>query len=495
MDNKEINRIIIVGAGITAVTVAAAITKSLPKVKITLIGTDDEPSEAISLLPPVHEFHRRLGIDEKEFMRATEATFKLAQIYVDWNEPGHRYTQPLGPVGSTIEHVAFQHFATKLHQSGDDTAYGEFALSAVAAENNRFTHPQNDPNSIFSTLAYSLHVDAAAYRQYLVDHLLAGQVEFNSGRLADVSVDENTGFIQSVTLEGGECIAADLFIDCSGHEARLIEQVMGVGFEDWSAWLPANRALSISIKTKGEIMPYTQVAGKTHGWFRHVPLLNEIEREFIFNSEEVSVDEATEIIGSGLSQNAISEPTLRDMRSGQRTQPWQKNCIAFGSAAADFEPLEVSGLQLVQMAVQRFLNLFPDQSCHPILAEEYNRLTQLELDNVRDYILLHYLPVKRNESVIWTQWREHPLPESLQNKVSLFKVHGQNASYELETFQESSRASTFIGLNMWPNEYDPFLEAFDFEELKQRFNYLRAAIRDTVIKMPGHRLYLENYLG
>ncbi|MGJ8663031.1 MAG: tryptophan halogenase family protein [Marinicella sp.] len=445
------------------------------------------------MLPQVHEFHRQLGIDEKAFMRATEATFKLATIYQDWNKDGHRYIQPLGPHGAATEFIGFQHYATKMHQLGDTTAYSEYALSAVAAENNRFMHPQSDPSSIFSTMAYSLHVNSAAYKQYLVDQMLQGHVHFNTEHIVDVNLDENNGFIKSISLENGDNLKADLFIDCSGNDASLIEKVMGVKLEDWSSWLPADRVLSVSIKTKGEVMPYTQVSGKTNGWFRHVPLLNTVERDFVFNSEEVSVAEASEIITAGLSPNSLSEPTLREIHSGQRQQHWHKNCIAFGSAAGDFESLEVSSLQLVQMAVQRFINLFPDRSCNQTLVDEYNGLTHLELDNIRDYMVLHYLSVTRKDSTIWNQWRQHPLPDSLNNKVSLFNIHGQTAFYELETFQESARASTFIGLDMWPDKYDPFLDAFDIEDLKQRFNYMRAAIRDTVINMPSHRLYLEKY--
>ena len=493
MNNKEINSIIIVGGGVTGVTVASAIAKSLPQIKITLIGTGDEKSEVLSMLPQVHEFHRQLGIDERALMRATQASFKLATIYQDWNNPGHRYTQPLGPHGAATEFVGFHHFATKMHQLGDNTAYGEYALSAFAAENNKFMHPKSDPNSIFSTMAYSIHVDAIEYKQYLVNHMLQDNINFNTESIIDVSLDENNGFIKSVTLENGENLKADLFIDCSGKDASLIQKVLGVSLEDWSCWLPANRVLSVSIKSKGEVMPYTQISGKTNGWLRQVPLLNTVEREFVFNSEEVSISEATEIITTGLSQTTFSEPSLREIHSGQRQQHWYKNCIAFGSAAVGFESLEVSNLQLVQLAVQRFINLFPDQSCNQILVNEYNRLTKLELDNVRDYNILHYLSVTKKDSTIWNQWRQHPLPDSLKNKTSLFKIHGQIASSEQEIFLEGSRASTFIGLNMWSDKYDPFLDAFDIENLKQRFNYMRSAIRDTVIKMPGHRLYLEKF--
>lgn len=493
MKNKEINSIIIVGAGITAVTVASAIAKSLPQIKITLVGADNEPPEPLTMLPQIHQFHRQLGIDERALMRATQATFKLATIYQDWNKAGHRYVQPLGPHGAPTEFVGFQHFATKMRQLGDHTGFGEYALSAVAAENNRFMHPQNDPKSILSTMAYALHIDAAGYKQFLIDQLLAGHASFNTEKVVDVSLDEDNGFIQSVQLANGEAFEADLFIDCSGNDASLIEKALGVGFDDWSCWLPANRVLSISIKTKGEVMPYTQLVGKDKGWLRHIPLLDTVEREFVFNDQEVSVDEATEIITAGLSPTAFGEPVLREFQSGQRQQHWQKNCIAFGSAAGGFDPLEVSGLQWVQLAVQRFLNLFPDQSCDQTLVNEYNRLTQLELDNLRDYTLLHYLSVSRKGATVWNQWREQPLPESLNNKVSLFNIHGQTAFYEQEIFDLGSQVSTFIGLEMWPDNYDPFLDAFDMEELKQRFNYMRAAIRETVIKMPGHRQYLEKY--
>jgi len=494
MNNKEINSIIIVGGGITGVTVASAIAKSLPQIKITLIGKDNDKSEALSMLPQIHEFHRQLGIDEKALMRATQATFKLATIYQDWNNLGHRYTQPLGPHGAATEFVGFHHFATKMHQLGDKTAYGEYALSAVAAENNKFAHPLNDPSSIFSTMAYSLHIDATLYKQYLGNHLLQGNINFYTENVIDVCLDENNGFIKSVTLENGKNLKADLFIDCSGKDATLIEKALGFSLEDWSCWLPANRVLSVSINSKGEVMPYTQVSGKTNGWLRQVPLLNTVEREFVFNNEEVSIPEATEIITTGLSQTTFSEPSLREIYSGQRKQHWHKNCIAFGSAAGEFESLEVSNLQLTQKAVQRFINLFPDQSCNQTLVNEYNRLTKLELDNIRDNTILHYLSVTKKDSTIWNQWRQHPLPESLKHKVSLFNIHGQIASYEHETFYDGYQASTFIGLNMWPDKYDPFLDSFDIENLKQRFNYLRAAIRDTVTKMPSHRHYLENFV-
>ncbi len=495
MNNQEINRIIIVGAGITGVTVAAAIAKSLPHISITLIGDGDGHSEALSMLPQVHEFHRQLGLDEKELMRATQASFKLAQVYQDWNQTGHRFIQPYGPHGAVTEFVGFQHFATKQHHLGDKTNYAEYALGAIAAENNRFSHPQNDPNSILSTLAYSLHLDAGSYRQFLVDRLLSENVSFNPEGIVDVALDENSGFIQSITLENGEKLEAELFVDCSGKDAVLIEKTLGVGFEDWSGWLPANQVVSIAINSKGEVMPYTQVVGQSKGYLRHVPLLNRIQREFLFNSEEVSTTEAIEIITSGLSPNAISEPQMSEFHSGQRIKQWHKNCIAFGAAAGEFEPIEVSNVQWVQMAVKRFLNLFPDQRCDSALVKEYNRLTELELQHIRDFTLLHYLSVNRNDHSIWKNWRNLDLPETLNNKVSLFKVHGQLASYDEEVFNEGHQASTFIGLGMWPDGHDPFLDAFDLEELKQRFNYMRAAIREAVINMPGHRQYLENYLN
>jgi tryptophan halogenase len=496
MNNNAIPHVVIVGGNLAGWSAAAVVANSLSRnnTKVTLIEGPDSTFEALSLLPQTHEFHRALGITEHHLIRETQATFKLGTHYKDWNAQNHQYFDSLGPYGGFSEFVEFQHFAVKMRQLDDQTPYEAYSLGAIAALKNKFLHPQKDSNSLLSALSYSLHIDAGIYEQYLSAYSQRLGVRVLRGNVTDTRLRERDGFIESITLDNGERIEGDLFIDCSGNEALLIGKALGVAYEDWSHWLPANRIAALTLERQDELKPYTTITGTQNGWLREVPLVNSVEQEFIYCDEDLDEEEAIEALSEGASNATPGESRTSTFQSGQRKQHWHKNCVAFGAAAGAIEPLGASNLQLVHQGLKRFIRLFPDNSHNQTLADEYNRLTKLEHENVLDFTLLHYLSVERENAKIWTRWREHSIPESLAHKIEFFECHGQVANYKQESFKVSHYASTYLGLEMWPKGYDPLLDAFDLEELKQKFGRMRKAVHDTVEKMPAHRLYIEKYL-
>jgi tryptophan halogenase len=488
MNAPAIEKVIIVGGGISGWTAAVAIGQAFAeqKLQLTLLDTGAAETEALATHPQSLAFLSNLGLNEIELVKKARASFRLGTLFDAWNHPRHQYLQPFGSHGGPLGQVSFQHFAIKRRLLGDSGAFEDYSLGAVAARAGKFRHPESNPQSIFSTLAYAHHIGRQDLEQLLAERAQQLGVKVVRGAVEDVALDADSGFIASVLLDSGERLAGELFIDCSGPQATLIGQALGQGLDDWSKWFATDRVIRCSAPQAVPREPYTRVTGHERGWLRQVPLQNEVQAEFHFSSQDLNEDQASEALAKALQDQAPGAFETSDVIHGLRDQPWFKNCVAFGEAAGRVEPLDVSNLALVFNAVQRFLGLFPDRSCSPLLARRFNRLTRWEFENLRDLSLLRFQAVARDDAALWSQWRNQPLPDSLRRKMSLFQSNGQIAYREQEVFFEPYQAAAFIGLEKWPDSYDPFLDAFDFEELTQRFDGMKRMIQETAAQMPSH---------
>jgi tryptophan halogenase len=497
MTDNAIKTLVILGGNLSGWTAAFAIANAFQGSSLTIkvIEQPEEKNPLPWLLPSTVAFHQRMGIDERNLMRATNATFSLGTQYLNWNESGHDYFEPYGPHGSRIVLVDFHHFYTKAKQMGSKQKFEDYAFATSVAKAGKFMHPQNNQDSLLSTLVYSYNPEPEAYQNLLKSLALQMGVMSTKDEVKDINTDSETGNITSVVLERGETVEGDFFIDCSGEKALLLNKTLGVDNESWSQWLPTDQKLTYSTAQFGDLKPLTTLNRTANGFLRKMQTQKHEFSEFSYSSKILSQDQALKESGFNNEDKKASEPLFHSIVPGQSKKHWYKNCVAFGTASASFPSLEVSELLMVQENVMQFIELFPDLTYSPLLAFEYNRKVELKNNNLRDYLILHFLSSKTNDSNFWKNPEQSSIPESLQNKIALFKSHGKFPYMDEEIFLTRQWASACINLGISPQNYDQFLDAFDFNNISNGYKAMMEGIKETAAQMPFQRDYIEDGLS
>ncbi len=485
-----IPRIAIVGGGVAGWMAAAALASAFRgRGAIQLVElADQQPADlAEGTLPGVRAFHDQLGIDEDELVRTTGATFSLGSAYSEWSGPDGRFFHPFGPFGVSIDTVGFHHAWLRLRQRGEGGDLEAYSLAAVAASLGRFARPSADPGSVLSSFSYGLHLDAARY----VDHLrrLASGlgVEGLAPKLASVSIRGGDGFIDALVLEDGQPVTANLFIDCT-DQGSLIGQAMAVGWQDWSSWLACDSVVSVATESAGEAPPFTSVLARPAGWLGWTPLQDHADNRFVFCSQAIGDDAATQALLDGIPRPAMSPPRMQRFNSGRRDRFWAKNCVALGSAAAVLDPLASTRLALIQSGLMRLIPLLPGGAIEPADLQEYNRLTIAEHESLRDFLILHYHASGRGDGPPWVGLRE--IPDSLASRIELFLARARVAPLAVETFQASDWLAVLLGLHVQPRRYHPFADGLDLADLRGRLLALRTVVRQAADSMPSHAAFI-----
>jgi tryptophan halogenase len=497
MSQTFIGRIAIVGGG-TAGWMAAALLAKILKDRarsITLVESEEIGTVGVgeATIPPIRSFNGLLGIDEDDFVRQTRATFKLGIEFRNWGAAGHRYMHPFGKYGITIDRVAFHHHWLRLRASGDETPLGDYSLSACAAYRGRFTRPVEDPRLILSSLSYAFHFDAGLYAAYLRKYSEQRGVQRVEGKVVDVELRAEDGFIRALQLDDDRRVEADLFIDCSGFRGLLIEQALATGYEDYTHWLPCDRAAAVPSERVPRITPYTRSTAHAAGWQWRIPLQHRTGNGHVFCSRFVSDDEAIATLLANLDGAALGEPRLLKFTTGRRRKFWNRNCIALGLAAGFLEPLESTSIHLIQSGLTQLAAIFPDLSFDPADAAEYNRLQLLEFDRVRDFIILHYKQTTRDDSPLWRHCREMQIPESLAYRLQLFAASGRVAFEDNELFVESNWLSVMHGQGIAPRRHDPLAGLVPLAETRRRLSELKGLIASTAAAMPTHEIFIAEH--
>lgn len=492
-----IRRIVIVGGGSAGWMSAAALSSLLPSrsAEITLIESEQIGTIGVgeATIPDVINFNRMLGIDEAEFLRATNGTFKLGIEFVNWGGIGEAYIHPFGPHGVDMNGIDFHQYWLKYRETHPESVIEDYSLSALAAKQFKFTHPVNDPRSVLSQIRYAYHFDATAYAKFLRAYAEKRGAKRVEGKVVEVNRDDETGFISSVRLEDGLGISGDLFIDCSGFRALLIERALGVGFEDWSHWLPCDTAQTIACASSSELWPYTRSTAKTAGWQWRIPTQQRTGNGHIYSSAFMADESAIESLLEDLEGEAIGTPRKIRFQTGRRTRFWDKNCVAIGLSGGFLEPLESTSLFLIQEGISKLISLFPSRFMPAPVRDEYNRQLTKKFDQVRDFIILHYKATKRDDSGFWDYCRTMPIPDSLEHKIELFQEAGRVFRYEDELFAKPSWVAVMLGQNIVPKTIDPFVAEVDADEISRSLNSMRAAMRKATESMPVHAAYLSKY--
>jgi len=499
MTPNPIRKVLIVGGGTAGWMTAAALAKVLRGVEITLIESDQIGTVGVgeATIPPITTFNQILGIDEAEFMRATKASFKLAIEFVDWTGPGSRYLHPFGGFGLDIEAIKFHQFWLKARAEGWFEGLGQpiddFNLSATAARLGRFMLPSKDPGQVLSSLKYAFHFDAGLYARYLRDYAEKRGVTRREGKIADVTLRGEDGFIQSVTTDGGQVLEADLFIDCTGFRALLIEGTMKAGFEDWNHWRPNARAGAMPCETGRDgptPLPRPPPGGAARA--RPIPLQHRTGNGYVYSSRHISDEDALARLRATLDGPSQAEPNFLKFNAGRRKQTWVRNCVAIGLSSGFLEPLESTSIHMIQAGITKLLALFPDRGFDPVEIAEYNRLTALQTELIRDFIILHFKANERPEPY-WKQAREMAIPETLHRKAALCAARGRLCPSAPDLFAEPSWVAVLLGQNIRPRHYDPLVDSLDAEMVRGQMARMAALVRQTAEALPSHEAFIARY--
>ena len=490
---QGLRTLVIVGGGTAGWMAAAALARVLDRsCEISLVESEAIGTVGVgeATIPSLPAFHALLGVDEREFLRTTRGTFKLGIQFRDWRTLGETFLHPFGPYGVNINHELFQAYWLERRQAGHPSPLEEWSVTGLAASLGRFGAPTSKDSSALRQLSYAYHLDATLYARFLRTYAEGRGVRRIEGEVLDVRINP-TGRVDSLVLRDGRSVGADFFIDCSGFRALLIAEALKSGYVDWSQWLPCDRAVAVQCENVGDPMPFTQSTARECGWQWRIPLQHRVGNGYVYSSAHLSDDAATVSLLERLEGAPLSDPRFASFKAGRRASAWVGNCVALGLAAGFMEPLESTSIHLVQTGLARLFALFPDRECDPAISAEYNRLTALEYERVRDFLILHYAASQREDTPFWKHCRSMPVPETLAYKTALFTKTGRIALLEHETFLPASWLSIYAGLHVWPQRYEPVVEILGGAELEERLEGMREIIRRSVETLPSHATFLN----
>ncbi len=493
----KLKKICILGGGTAGWMTAAALAQKFTPSDMEIVLIESEQIGTVGVgeatLPHIRYFNNSLGFDEAEFMRATKATFKMGIEFCDWGKIGDRYIHPFGDYGKPINGIPFYHFWNRQRLQGDDTRLDTYSYPIIASEMGRFRMPDEDHSKIESTFGYAYQFDSSLYAKFLRTFAEGKGVMRIEGKVTNVEFAPESGHISSLTTEAGDVISAELFIDCSGFRGILIEQALKSGYDDWSGWLPCNRAIAIPTRSSGPLMPFTRATARKAGWQWHIPLQHRTGNGIVYCNEYISDDEARHELIQNLDGEALAEPNQLYFLTGKRRKLWNKNVIAIGLSAGFLEPLESTSIYLIQEGITALLELFPDKSFQQTDADEYNAKMDLYFERVRDFLLLHYVATERDDSPMWKYFRNMELPESLTEKINTWETRGHIIKYEFGAFLPPSWVAVMVGQRLLPARYDCRVDKMSETELAKTLLDMRAEVMTAAENTKNHQSFIAEF--
>lgn len=492
-DNRSIRSIVIVGGGSAGWMTAAALSCFLTRgCEITLIESDEIGTVGVgeATVPMIKTFNQLLGIDEREFVKATQGSFKLGIQFVDWARLGTSYFHPFGSFGRAFDMVGVHHHWVADRVAGGRTSLDDYSMAWAAARGGKFAQPSPDPRSMLSTYDYAYHFDAGRYAGFLRSYAEARGVARVEGKVAAVDQDGATGFIDSVTLEDSRRFDADLFVDCSGFGGLLIEGALQTGYEDWSHWLPCDRAIAVPCSSTPDFTPYTRSTARAAGWQWRIPLQHRTGNGYVYSSAFIGDDAAAATLLANLDGRPLADPRRLRFVTGRRKKSWNKNVVAIGLSSGFMEPLESTSLHLIQANIAKLLAFFPDRDFDSSVIDEFNRLTKIETERIRDFLILHYHLTSRDDGELWRYTANMAVPDALQNKIDHFARFGRLISDELDLFGPPSWIAVHIGQFNMPRRTDPLM-AFREVDGREWLGRLRSAVAEEARYLPTHRAFVD----
>ena len=494
---EPIRDIVIVGGGTAGWMAAAALAKcaGTQQRRITLIESAEIGTVGVgeSTIPPIQQFNRLLGINEDEFVRETNATFKLGIEFIDWRQVGQSYFHNFGLLGADLRTgVSFIHYWLRWAQSGGDPDQLHFSAEAEAARLGKFGRTPPSPGATQPNINYAFQFDASTYAAYLRRYSERRGVVRREGNVVDVRQNAETGFIEAVHMEDGSTISGDFFVDCSGFRGLLIEQVYKSGFEDWSHWLANDRAAAVPAERMANPAPYTVARAREAGWQWRIPLQHRTGNGYVFCSSYISDDEASASLLDSLEGKALTDPKILRFKAGRRNASWIKNCLALGLASGFLEPLESTSIHLVQAAITKFLDYFPGRHPDPVLIDRFNEEMKFQYETIRDFIIAHFKVTEREDTEFWRYCKHMSIPDTLAEKLELFRTRGEVKPRWADIFSEVSWFAILYGQGIVPQGHHPIADAMSDDDLQVTLSRIRAAIKQRVDALPSHGDFIRS---
>lgn len=494
---QAIQKVVILGGGSAGWMTAAALSKVFEAKNLDITLVESEAVGTVSVgeatIPQISLFNKLLGLDENDFVKRTKGTFKLGIEFANWKAKGHKYMHPFGTYGRNMDAIHFHHYWLKMYQQGKAPGLENYSLLCNAAYAGRFNQPQPIQNSPLSNIPYAFHFDATLYAAYLREFAEKRGVKRIEGKVQEVFTRASDGFIDSLQLESGQMLDGQLFIDCTGFKGLLIEQTLKTGFEDYGHWLPCDRAVAMPCKNTADLHPYTRSTAQDAGWIWRIPLQHRVGNGYVYPSAFIEDDQAVDVLRSQLESEALAEPNHLRWQTGRRAKAWNKNVVAIGLSGGFIEPLESTGLHLIQTAISRLMGFFPNRGFNQIDIDVFNSQTKLEMEQIRDFIILHYKLTERDDTPFWRYVKNMDVPDTLTEKLELYATNGRIFRNDNELFDETSWLAVMDGQGLVPQSYHPIVDNMPEDELAQRLTHIESVIKASVNTMPLQTEYIERF--
>jgi tryptophan 7-halogenase len=488
----RIRSIAIVGGGTAGWLAASMLARALPGtgMGITVIESAEIGTVGVgeATIPPIIDVLRFLRIDERDFMQHTNATFKLGIKFTDWKQPGHSYWHPFGTFGAPINRRPFHHCWHRARAAGLELRFNDFSLCATLGDEGKFRFPDGQADAPGAGLRYALHFDAtlvAKYLRHYAERLGVARLE----RTVAGATRRDDGSIDALRFTDGSSLQADLYIDCSGFRGVLIEQTLGTGYLDWSALLPCDRAVAFASSSHGARPPYTHSLARSAGWQWRIPLQHRTGNGYVYSSAHCSEQQALEDLTAVVGERPQADPRFLRFVTGRRKLLWQRNCVALGLASGFLEPLESTSIHLVTSGIYHLLEHFPDRNFDQTNIDTYNARVIEEVEAVRDFIVLHYYFAQRDDGPFWRYCRTMTIPDSLRERIELYRATGRIRVRAGELFTDLSWFYIFEGLGVRPASYDPLLDAVGVAQLRDILASLAASTAAVARTAAPHDSY------
>ncbi|MEL6529411.1 MAG: tryptophan halogenase family protein [Pseudomonadota bacterium] len=496
MNPYLLDRVVIVGGGTAGWMSAAALGHLLEGSPTKVILIESEAIGTVGVgeatIPPIIAFNTMLGINEDEFVRETNATFKLGIEFVDWFEKGHSYIHPFGDFGRDFDAIPFYQYWLHRKLAGQEDDLFSYSLMVEACRREKFMRPVPDrPQSAYADINYAFQFDASLYAAFLRRFAEAKGVERIEGRIESVAQDNETGHVKSVTLEHGQQITGDFFIDCSGFRGLLIEQTLGTGYVDWRQWLPCDRAVAIPCEKAEYPIPYTRATARDAGWQWRIPLQHRTGNGHVYCSEFMDDDTAEQVLRDNLDGAPLADANRLRFMTGHRKKFWNGNVLALGLAAGFMEPLESTSIHLVQTSLARLLTHFPDKRFNPSDIEAFNARTLKEYIRVRDFLVLHYTATQRDDTPFWRHCQTIEKPDELKRRIAQFREGGRIFEEPNDVFGTASWLAVMYGQGIDPVATNPLIAKLPIERIDSIIRQIGATIDNAANEMPSHREFIE----
>ncbi|WP_193162074.1 tryptophan halogenase family protein [Microbulbifer hainanensis] len=489
--SQAIKKIVIAGGGTAGWMTAAALSKLMGgKLDITLVESEAIGTVGVgeATIPTLVFFHRLLGIDEAEFLAATQGTYKLGIRFENWRDQGKDYLHAFGVTGQDCWACGFQHFWMRGRQLGLAGDFGEYCLERRAAEAHRFSHLPNNG------LNYAFHFDASLYAAYLRQFSESNGVKRVEGKIDQVLLRPDNGHIRALKLDSERELDGDFFIDCTGMRALLIEKALHTGFESWSHWLPCDSAVAVQTEAVAPPVPFTRSIARESAWQWRIPLRHRVGNGLVYASNYQSDESAREQLLDNIDGKPLTDPRVIKFQTGRRRKQWNKNCLAVGLSSGFLEPLESTSIHLIQQNIVRFLRFFPQTEIRQAEVDEFNRQSDFDVERIRDFIILHYKVTERQDTEFWRYCRQMDIPDSLANKIDIFRETGHVFREGSELFVDSWQ-QVMLGQGLMPERYHPLVDTMPESELAEFLAQIKGNVDKNLAKLKEHNEYLDKFLS